>query len=75
MTSFLKALTLGLLASMTTLFTFSTGLPTWVSNIFYSWEFLICMAQCQSNTLNAPADKLFLSEFKKVQGHSAISGH
>jgi len=32
------------------------------------------MAQCPSDTLNAPADKLLLSELIKLGGHSAISG-
>jgi len=32
------------------------------------------MAQCVSDTLNAPADKLLLSQLRKLGGHSAISG-
>jgi hypothetical protein len=32
------------------------------------------MAQCQSDTLNATADKLLLSQLMKLGGHSAISG-
>jgi hypothetical protein len=35
---------------------------------------LIFMAQFVLDTLNAPADKLLLSELKKLGGHSAISG-
>ncbi len=50
-----------------------------LSTLFCSWEFLICMAQCVSDTLNAPpcrarTDKLLLSQLIKLGGHSAISG-
>ncbi|MEM9895306.1 MAG: hypothetical protein AAF789_02955 [Bacteroidota bacterium] len=45
-----------------------------LSTIFCLWEFLICMAQCQFDTLNAPADKLLLLQLIKLGGHSAISG-
>ncbi|VXD19559.1 hypothetical protein MARINOS108_20772 [Marinoscillum sp. 108] len=48
--------------------------PEVLSTSFCSWEFFICMAQCESDTLNAPADKLLLSKLKKLGGHSAISG-
>ena len=34
----------------------------------------ICMMQCVSDTLNAPADKLLLSKLSMFGGHSAISG-
>lgn len=37
-------------------------------------SFFIYIAQCESDTLLTPADKLLLSEFKKLGGHSAISG-
>jgi hypothetical protein len=48
--------------------------PDVLSNIFCSWEFLIFMAHCVSDTLNAPADKLLLLLLIKLGGHSAISG-
>jgi len=38
------------------------------------WEIFNRMAQCESDTLNAPADKLLLSKLIKLGGHSAISG-
>lgn len=36
-------------------------------------RFLSVLVHCESDTLNAPADKLLLSELKKLGGHSAIS--
>ena len=45
-----------------------------LSTLFSSWWFFIFKAQCQSDTLNAPADKLLLSQLIKLGGHSAISG-